>query len=439
MVLELDKAGPGTRGFMLALLLVAASVMVGLLIAPRWGSSPVDLVFLPAVLATAIFAGRGPAILAAIASTLAYNYFFTAPYHTFVIHSPADVVTVIVLFLVAMVTSQLVASIRTQAELAQSHATRNATIAGFARELLSSQSEQDIAEIGAGKLARLFDCNVVVLVPGPDLRVVVAEPASIALTPSDLAVAALVAANGQPAGRGITQAMGIEWQFHPVRTTALTVAVVGLARDDGAPAVTPEQQSLLENLLDQVALALERARLEAEAREYVTLKDRDLTRTTLLSSIGKDLEPPLTAIGAAVDGLRRSGKSDKELVAAIGSETAKLKRYLSNLVDLTPVSDQGPIEVGGVTIDLFRRSVTKNGEDVHLTPKEFAVLAELAKHPGRVLSHAHLLRTAWGPAQEKQTEYLRVAIRSLRNKLEADSANPRLILNEPAVGYRLKV
>jgi two-component system sensor histidine kinase KdpD len=81
--------------------------------------------------------------------------------------------------------------------------------------------------------------------------------------------------------------------------------------------------------------------------------------------------------------------------------------------------------------------VTRNGQNVHLTPKEYAILAELAKHPGQVLTHAHLLRTAWGPAQETQTEYLRVAVRALRQKLERDPAQPTLIINEPAVGYRL--
>ena len=71
-----------------------------------------------------------------------------------------------------------------------------------------------------------------------------------------------------------------------------------------------------------------------------------------------------------------------------------------------------------MTIDLFHRAVSKDGEEVHLTPKEYAVLAELAKHRGRVLTHAHLLRTVWGPAQERQIDYLRVAIRALRQKLE---------------------
>ena len=119
------------------------------------------------------------------------------------------------------------------------------------------------------------------------------------------------------------------------------------------------------------------------------------------------------------------------------SEAARLDRYLSNLLELEPAGEQQPINAGHVTIDLFQRSVFRDGKDVHLTPKEYTVLAELAKHAGRVLTHEHLLRTAWGPAQEGQTEYLRVAIRSIRQKLEKEPARPRLIVNEPGVGYRL--
>jgi two-component system sensor histidine kinase KdpD len=92
-----------------------------------------------------------------------------------------------------------------------------------------------------------------------------------------------------------------------------------------------------------------------------------------------------------------------------------------------------------VKIDIFHRAVSKDGREVHLTPKEYAVLAELAKHPGRVLTHAHLLKSVWGPAQEAQTEYLRVAVRALRQKLERNPARPQIIINEPAVGYRLAV
>lgn len=430
------RPASGSRGYALALLLVAASTLVGLAIAPRWGSGPVDLLYLPAVLGVAVLAGFGPAIAAAVASALAYNFFFTAPYRTFVIHSPADVVTVIVLFLVALVASRLAAAIRAQATLAAAHAERNATIAGFARRLLGASTAEELAAIAATELAQLFAANAIVLdrdAPSP----LASSPATLSLTPSDRAVAALVFATGEATGRGLAPGMAVEWQFFPVRAADATVAVVGLARDDGLPAVAPDQRELLDSLLDQVALALERARLEQEARAFAAVRERDRVRSTLLAAIGQDLSPALDRIGEAANALRRSGSADKGLLTQVAEEAGKLQRYLSNLADLTPEEEQAPFEAGGVCIDLFRRTVTRDGEPVHLTPKEYAVLAELAKHPGRVLGHAHLLRAAWGPAHEKQAEYLRVAVRGLRQKLEADAKAPRLILNEPAVGYRL--
>ena len=228
-----------------------------------------------------------------------------------------------------------------------------------------------------------------------------------------------------------------EWVFHPIRSADAVLAAVGLARDDGSLPIEDEQQPLLANLLDQVALALERARLDNRAREFDALRERDRLRSALLSSIGQDLRPPIESITGAVRELRRSGTADRSLVSAVASEASKLDRYLSNLLELEPVADHKPLEAGHVTIDLFQRAVLKDGKEIHLTPKEYTVLAELAKHPGQVLTHEHLLRTAWGPAQEGQTEYLRVAIRSIRKKLERDPTRPKIIINEPAIGYRL--
>jgi two-component system, OmpR family, sensor histidine kinase KdpD len=416
--------------------MVAASTLVGLMIAPRWGNAPVVLLYLPPVLGAAILRGRWPALVASIASTLAYNFFFTAPYRTLVIHSPADMLTVVILFLVALVTSHLAGSMRAQARLARAHAARNATIAGLARRLLSCTNEQDIAEVAVHELSQLFTCNVVVISGPDDPKLIASAPAQMTLTPGDMAAAAMTLDTGCPSGRGIRLVNLADWQFHPVASDHTVMAAVGLARDDGMLPVEESQVPLLANLLDQVALAVERARLERQAREFVALRERDRIRAALLASIGEDVKPRLTAITSAVRALRR-GSSDKALVAAVASEASKLDRYIDNLLDLSPGSDRKPIELGPVTIDLYRRSVYKDGKEVHLTPKEYAVLAELAKHAGRVLTHAHLLRTVWGPAQERQIDYLRVAVRSLRQKLEGDPAHPELIRNEPAVGYRL--
>jgi two-component system sensor histidine kinase KdpD len=425
------------RGYAGSLAMVAASTLVGLWIAPRWGTAPVDMIYLPAVLGAAALWGLGPGLAAGVISALAYNFFFTAPVHTLRIDRVADVVTVAVLLIVALVTGRLAAGIRKQARIADAHAARNAVIAGFARRLLSCSSEEEIARVSCEELRRLFDCNAVVVSGLPTPEIVAMVPDGNRLTPSDVAAAVLAIDSSQSAGRGTGRVQPAEWVFHPIRSGTATLAAAGLARDDGVPAVAPDRAELLTSLLDQVALALERARLEAEARNFAATRERDRLRASLLSSIGQDLRPRLTAIGTAVRELRRSGAGDRQLVSSIGNETSQLDRYLANLVELDEGPDEQPIEAGGVTIDLFNRRVAKDGEQVRLTPKEYAVLAEMAKHRGRVLSHPHLLRTVWGPAHENQTDYLRVAIRALRQKLESEPSRPRLIINEPGVGYRL--
>ena len=92
---------------------------------------------------------------------------------------------------------------------------------------------------------------------------------------------------------------------------------------------------------------------------------------------------------------------------------------------------------GSLSVDLSQRTVTLEGQAVKLTPREYRLLAELAKAPGRVLTHDMLLRAVWGPSYTTQHHYLRVYMAQLRQKLEADPSRPRLLLTETGVGYRL--
>jgi two-component system KDP operon response regulator KdpE len=89
-------------------------------------------------------------------------------------------------------------------------------------------------------------------------------------------------------------------------------------------------------------------------------------------------------------------------------------------------------------VDFARREVTARGVPVHLTPNEFKLLAVLARHSGKVLTHRQLLREVWGPTQAAQPHYLRVYMAQLRHKLEADPARPRHLITESGVGYRLR-
>ena len=92
---------------------------------------------------------------------------------------------------------------------------------------------------------------------------------------------------------------------------------------------------------------------------------------------------------------------------------------------------------GAVAVDLAARRVTRGGEELHLTPIEYRLLTQLIEHAGKVLLHRQLLLAVWGPSHAQDTHYLRVYMANLRQKLEDDPAQPKHLLTETAVGYRL--
>ena len=95
------------------------------------------------------------------------------------------------------------------------------------------------------------------------------------------------------------------------------------------------------------------------------------------------------------------------------------------------------LRVGDLEIDSLRRRATRAGAELKLTPKEFELLAFLAKHAGRVVTHKQILTAVWGPAHTEDTQYLRVYVAQLRQKIEERPDDPRIILTEPGIGYRV--
>ncbi len=123
-----------------------------------------------------------------------------------------------------------------------------------------------IAEVTVRELAQLFRCHAVFMTDEDGPQPLASAPAGAALAPSDFAAAAVTLDTGEPTGRGVRKLDLADWQFRPIIAGSGVMAAVGMARDDGVPPVAEDQIALLGNLLDQVALALERARLEREAR-----------------------------------------------------------------------------------------------------------------------------------------------------------------------------
>ncbi len=161
---------------------------------------------------------------------------------------------------------------------------------------------------------------------------------------------------------------------------------------------------------------------------------------------GLELVPLLKALDRAVIVLTaRDATSEKVAALDLGADdyvvkpfdTEELLARVRAALRHRGGATVGPLVAGCISIDMLRREVRRDGVLVPLTRKELALLAELARFPGRVITHRQLLVSIWGGAHTDDVEYLRVTVRSLRRKLERDPSSPTLIRNEPGVGYRL--
>lgn len=167
---------------------------------------------------------------------------------------------------------------------------------------------------------------------------------------------------------------------------------------------------------------------DRDGLELIEPLRRDPACRIIVVSARDDIDQKVAALDLGADDYVTKPFDTEELLARV---RAALRQHLAG------EAERQVLEVGALVIDLSGRTVLRDGAEVHLTPKEWIVLAELAKAPGRVITHQQLLRTGWGMAQENQTEYLRVLMRSLRQKLEQDPSQPVMLINEPGVGYRL--
>lgn len=167
---------------------------------------------------------------------------------------------------------------------------------------------------------------------------------------------------------------------------------------------------------------------DRDGMELVPLIKAAGNSTVLVVSARDATEEKVTALDLGADDYVTKPFDTEEVLARV---RAALRHRL------TAQGAAAIVVAGDIQIDLLRRRVTRAGDEVHLTPKEYAVLTELAKFPGRVATHAHILRTVWAHEYDPHVEYLRVVIRNMRQKLEPDPARPRIIVNELGVGYRL--
>jgi two-component system KDP operon response regulator KdpE len=203
-------------------------------------------------------------------------------------------------------------------------------------------------------------------------------------------------------------------------------------------------------ILSNAGYRVEEATTKQEALDAVSVRPPDAIVLDLVLPDGDGIEVcteirrwsqvPIVVLSAVGDERQKvralDAGADDYVTKPFGSEEllARLRAVLRRK------SDEGDaaVRVGELEIDLADRAVRRDGEQLHLTPIEFDLLSKLAEHPGRLVTHRQLLQEVWGPGYEDETHYLRVHFAHVRAKIEPDPSNPRYVITEPGIGYRLQ-
>ncbi len=356
------RAAEGTeaidpRPYMAALLTVAAAVGVGVLLWPWIGLENIGLVFLTAIVGIAVRFGLWPSLLASVVSALCYNFFFTEPYYAFTISDPKDVIAVVFFTIVALVVSNVAARARTQAVAAMGRARTTESLYAFSRKLAGVGTLDDVLWATAYQTALMLKVRVVLLLPEDgSIAVRAGYPPEDMLDEADLAAANWAWQNNRSAGRGSDTLPGAKRLFLPMRTGRGAIGVVGIDSDKPGPLLTPDQRRLLDALIDQGALAIERVFLVEDVDRAKRTIEADRLRSALLTSISHDLKTPLAAVLGAAGALRdlSSALTDAEkadLLATIIDESERLNRFIANLLDMTKL-ESGAIAPNAALHDL---------------------------------------------------------------------------------------
>ncbi|MCW4115468.1 sensor histidine kinase KdpD [Aurantimonas sp. MSK8Z-1] len=299
------------------------------------------LVFLLAVLFAAARYGLMPSIFASVLSFLAYNFFFTEPYHTLSIHRESDVLTLLLFLVVSIVTGNQAARLGAQAASQRAIAERTMRLYEFSRKIASAASLDDVVWAAVHHVAATLKCDALVL--GPDergrLAILGGYPPEDRLDVKDWGAAEWAHEHREPAGWSSVTLPSSSWLFLPLGTGAASVGLLGVRFGQGSYP-TPSDRRLLDALVDQIAVAIERTRLASDIEASRILSETERLRTALLSSVSHDLRTPLVSIiGAASslmeddDALGRAGR--RAMAETVFEEGERLNRYVQNLLDMT--------------------------------------------------------------------------------------------------------
>ena len=352
-------SGSNVAGYFAAAWVTAAGTLSAELLKPYLGGETVPLIFMMGVIGVAYFFGLGASILAAVASMLCYNFFFIPPIYSFTIADPANVAALFFFLFTALIVSDLTARARRQANLARNRAAITSALYGFSSNLASEAKLEKLLSTSVSQIAASLRADVVLMLPDAHgtLKLASSFPPGDIIDKADFGAAQWSFEHGRSAGRGSDTLPGAPRVFLPLRTSRSVIGVVGLAAGRRPDIIlTPDERRLLDALMDQAAVAIERVRLAKEMDDARVAAEAERLRGALLTSLSHDLKTPLASILGAANSLREyeeqfDAKARAEMIRTIEEEASRMARFIGNLLDMTRL-ESGAVELRRQPTDL---------------------------------------------------------------------------------------
>lgn len=332
------------EGYAVALVVTSAATLIGLLFHRQLNFSEANvlMIYILSVVSAAWWSRRRAAVVASILSVLCFNYFFVEPIYTLTVAEPEYIVTLSVLLLTGLLVSALVRKTRSQAEMFRRRQNVTQAVLDFTAELGHANDTNSLAQVAAARIGRAFDCDCTVMLLNQNaLQSAGVHGTAFCDNEKEQAVARWTADHREPAGRGTATLPNAAGLYVPIQgRSENTIGVIGLRSESGNPINSTEDQRLLDSLSRQAAIAIERAALAEDSREAWRRVQQEDLRNTLLAAVSHDLRTPLTAItgsaSALVDkSIQLPEAARSELAANILSESQRMERVISNLLDIT--------------------------------------------------------------------------------------------------------
>jgi two-component system sensor histidine kinase KdpD len=342
------RAAPLT-GYVISLAMSAAATLAAVIVGQVVTTPSLALFFVLPVVIAAVTYGFGPALAAAVAGVVAYNFFLLPPLYTLNVADPANVWALFLLLVVAAIVSVVAAHSRQRAVEAWRAADQANALQGFARTLVATSGRTGVAKAAAEALGRIFSAPAVVLLQEDDGLKVAARIGLSRLSKADEEAAAWALASRLRTHADAYPVEAAAYDFWPVVSPQRQQAVIGVAiagREGGRPEA-PE--GLVEAVGAYLAVALDREAYAAQAADSRVVVETERLKADLLAAVSHDLKTPLSTVLITLQSLKKFGrthdaKTRKELLELAETETARLSSMVGNLLDMNRL-DAGAVVV----------------------------------------------------------------------------------------------